>query len=73
MHYKCSIFSPFLCLYATVSRLNILYISLLVLLFPNFIFYKLNIKNQLRTLLLELSNYLSYRRYTFRPMWDITK
>jgi len=32
MHYKCSIFSPFLCLYSTVSRLDMLYISLLVLL-----------------------------------------
>ena len=26
MHYKCSIFSPFLCLYSTVSRLDMLYI-----------------------------------------------
>jgi hypothetical protein len=28
VHYKCSIFSPVLCLYSTVSRLDMLYISL---------------------------------------------
>ena len=32
MHYKCSIFSPFLCLYSTVPSLDMLYIFLLVLL-----------------------------------------
>ena len=32
MHYRCSIFSPFLCLHSTVYRLNTLYIFLLVLL-----------------------------------------
>ena len=37
MYYKCSIFSPFLCLHSTVSRLDILYISLLVLLLISFL------------------------------------
>ena len=37
MHYKCSIFSPFLCLYSTVSRLDMLHIFLLVLLFILFL------------------------------------
>ena len=32
MHFKGSVFSPFLCLYSTVSRLDMLYIFLFVLL-----------------------------------------